>query len=583
VNNDARPTPGPGKSNPPVRLEPRQPVPVCPADGAEAPCKRLSGRDLYAIAFGIFLGLSLIKFGNPVILDQAIARPATLQEAWFQPWPGGWSYWFLVPLALVGLGLGVAGKAQRGASRPLWPSLGTMSRMAPWGAPLRRRPAQGDGEATERFPPRKGVSCPVTLWLWMLPVIWFGWQLVSARQTVDGHLTAITLGQFGACLVCYFSGAMLFGTRRSLHWLLVGLLAAFAFCLVRAVNQRLFEFPQERQLLLEGERAGWTNLAPDFVARLKRDKVIVTTNGMDVANPYIMAKYAKGRVHGTLVYPNALAGAALLLWPVSIAISFSKTRHFRKLTRTVIIALTLSLGGAGFFWTGSKLAWLIAVGLLCLWLLCLKLPRRWKTAGLAGIIVVGAVVFLVRFHNYFAAGARSAGARLDCWSAAVQVVRQLPWTGSGPGTFQRPYAELKTPEAEMARLAHNDFLEQYSDSGIVGGTSYLVWIGLALAVGWRRVWRSDDPVPLTVFLGLLGWFVQGLGEFGLYIPGLAWPAFTLLGWTAHAHPDTAGGIAAGVAPAVEGGILPSGTAPNPGSASSEHQCEIPPGDTPGST
>jgi len=29
---------------------------------------------------------------------------------------------------------------------------------------------------------------------------------------------------------------------------------------------------------------------------------------------------------------------------------------------------------------------------------------------------------------------------------------------------------------------------------------------------------------------LLGWSIQGVVEFGLYIPALAWPAFLFLGW-----------------------------------------------------
>jgi hypothetical protein len=33
----------------------------------------------------------------------------------------------------------------------------------------------------------------------------------------------------------------------------------------------------------------------------------------------------------------------------------------------------------------------------------------------------------------------------------------------------------------------------------------------------------------TVFIGLLGWFAQGIGEFSLYVPALAWTTFTLLG------------------------------------------------------
>jgi hypothetical protein len=44
------------------------------------------------------------------------------------------------------------------------------------------------------------------------------------------------------------------------------------------------------------------------------------------------------------------------------------------------------------------------------------------------------------------------------------------------------------------------------------------------------VWPSADPVSFAIFIGLLGWFMQGLGEFSLYIPALAWTAFALLGW-----------------------------------------------------
>jgi O-antigen ligase len=81
----------------------------------------------------------------------------------------------------------------------------------------------------------------------------------------------------------------------------------------------------------------------------------------------------------------------------------------------------------------------------------------------------------------------------------------------------------------MARLTHNDYLEQFSDSGVVGGLAYAAWVLLALGVAGKRVWRNGDGVEFALFAGLLAWFVQGFGEFSLYIPALAWLAFTLLG------------------------------------------------------
>ncbi len=445
--------------------------------------KQITGTKLYALGFGLFLGLAILKFGNPVILDQKITPPVSPAEFWMYAWPTHWGNWILLPLALAGATLAFIGK-------PRWPS-----------------------------------AC----WLWALPLLWFGWQLLSATRTVDGNLTATTLWQFAGCLACYFLGALVLGREQVVRWLLAGLLVASAFCLIKGINQRLFEFPQSRQLLLEGEQAGWTNIPPAMFAEMKHDRVVISTNGVDVPNPVILAKFAKGRVNGTLIYPNALAGLILLLLPVSLVLAFNSTKRLRLFIRAAVIALTVFLGGSAFFWTGSKLGWLIALAIGCACLFRLQWPMRLKLATLTGILLVGLVIFAVRFHSYFAAGATSVGARFDYWRAAVETTLDHPLLGTGPGTFQRPYERIKSPKAEMARLAHNDYLEQFSDSGIAGGVFYAAWIILSLAAIRRRVWRSSDSMTFALFAGLLGWFVQGLGEFGLYIPALAWTAFTLLG------------------------------------------------------
>jgi O-antigen ligase len=467
-----------------------------------------SARDFYALAFGLFLGLCLWKFGNPVILDGKIIPPVSFSDFLNDAWPTHWANWIFPPLALIGALLALV---QKKWSNVTW-----------WGeTPGEPQNAKGNVGSRGRSPHQK--------WLWLLPLLWFGWQLFSATKTVDASLTAATLWQFFGCVACYFLGAFLFGKERVLNFLLIGVLAAFTFCLVRAVDQRLFEFPQSYHMLLEGERTGWTNTPPEMFLEMKRTHIITSTNGVDVANPLFLAKFARGRVNGTLVYPNALAGAVLLLFPVSLMFAFNSTRQLRPVIRAIVIALTLFLGGAGFFWTGSKLGWLIAimVGGACLFRL--KWPARLKWLALTIVLFVGLGIFTVRFHNYFAAGATSASARLDYWRAAVQTTAANPLLGTGPGTFQRPYELLKSPESEMARLTHNDYLEQFSDSGIAGGIFYATWILLAWIIIGRRVWNCGSPMAFAIFAGLLGWFVQGTGEFGLYIPALAWTAFTLLG------------------------------------------------------
>ena len=521
------------KKNPPTR-----PADILSPPGGERDGVR-GANNIYALAFGLVLGLSFWKFGNPVILDHKIIPPSTPSEFWHESWPTHWANWIFLPLAIVG-------------------ALLTFKQSFRWGE-RPREPARGD-------------TRPTTKWLWLLPLLWFGWQLISATRTVDADLTTATLWQFFGCVTCYFIGALVIGapSTASGRWsssfslprntlkqelqpdsntgaapgaprswnpfsfLLIGILAAFAFCLVRAVEQRLVEFPQTHQMLVEGERDGWTNVPSAMLLDMKREQVVISTNGVDVANPVVLKKFASGRVMGTLVYPNALAGAVLLLLPVALTLAFG-AKQLRPVIRAVVIAMTCFLGGAGFFWTGSKLGWLIAMALGGLYLLRLNLPTRFKFIALASVAILGLGIFTVRFHHYFAAGATSAGARLDYWRAAVQTAAKNPLVGTGPGTFQRPYEQIKAPDAEMARLAHNDYLEQFSDSGIPGGIFYGTWIVLALVAIGRRIWNSENhagklsALRFAIFIGLLGWFVQGVGEFSLYIPALAWTAFTLLG------------------------------------------------------
>lgn len=327
--------------------------------------------------------------------------------------------------------------------------------------------------------------------------------------------------------MCYFLGIFLFKDFRSRNFLLVGILIAFTFCLIRAVDQKLVEFPRSEQMLIEGQRNNWTNLPPEMVWEMKHEQVIIKTNGMNVANPAVLDKFKKGRVMGTLVYPNALAGIIILLLPVSLTLAFSK--KLRPAIRAATIALTIFLGFGGLFWSGSKFGWLLAMAVGALYLLRLNWATKLKIAVIVIVAVLGLGIFAARFHNYFAKGARSVVARFDYWRAAAQTTVANPIFGTGPGTFQRPYAKIKSPDAEMARLAHNDYLEQFSDSGIPGGIFYVGWIFLALVIVGKQIWKNSDAISFAIFAGLFGWFVQGFAEFSLYIPALAWTAFALLG------------------------------------------------------
>ena len=185
---------------------------------------------------------------------------------------------------------------------------------------------------------------------------------------------------------------------------------------------------------------------------------------------------------------------------------------------------------------------MLLLGLIVL----LRLPfrRQLKAALIAAVLLAGLAGFFWEHAAFFQKGATSVSARFDYWRAALQITRDHPFFGTGPGTFAIPYAKLKRPESEMARLVHNDYLEQAADSGLGGLVIYGLFVAGALVWSFRRgVWpmiaplgsqrRSDyvnNSLRFAVWLGVLGWCLQGFVEFGLYIPASAWPAFTFLGW-----------------------------------------------------
>src|SRR5262249_42832401 len=120
--------------------------------------------------------------------------------------------------------------------------------------------------------------------------------------------------------------------------------------------------------------------------------------------------------------------------------------------------------------------------------------------------------------------------------AAANTAASKPIFGTGPGTFAIPYARLKRPESEMSRMVHNDYLEQASDSGFIGFLSYGIFMVGALVVtalslpqgtGPKILLADTEPTPdpgrlkFWVWLGVLGFALQGFLEFGLYLPALS--------------------------------------------------------------
>jgi O-antigen ligase len=474
---------------------------------------------LFTAAFGALLGLALVKFGNPVILSSLVEWPEGPWQWVFFAWPAVVAY----PLLLVVLALGV------------------------WAA------------KTDGFSFRTLGFRNLALWL---PLAWLAWQLAAAGGTIDHRLTQWTLGQFAAAVLCFYLGYVSLGGARSLRTPEPRKRLESTECPSPALSGTLSPSDGERagvrgSMLIPRPTASqscgsgclsltgfWTALLAGFAAVLvtgleqhfgglaasREHFLLYVQPGMKEVPPELMKRMTSGRIFGTLFYPNTLATVILLLLPALLAFLWSLKASLTVGARLFLMAALALTALACLVWSGSKGGWLVMMLLGLVALLQVRFARRWKLVLVGLVLVAGLTGFFWRYAAFFEKGATSVGARFDYWQAAAQTVRDHPWLGSGPGTFGVVYARVKRPDAEMSRMTHNDYLQQGSDSGLPGLLAYCGFVVLALLGGYPRGTGAPDWPRLAVWLGVLGWAVQSLFEFPLYIPATAWLPFALLGW-----------------------------------------------------
>lgn len=334
-----------------------------------------------------------------------------------------------------------------------------------------------------------------------LPLCWLIWQFISATHTVDVGLTTATLKHFAVCVVLFYLGFFALGHMRH-PWPIWLFLSVALLWIVRVGWEQHFGgLEQTRKFFYQ--TPNWRDAPPEFLKKL-----------------------ASNRIYSTLFYPNTLAGGLLLLMPITLGFVWQAASKLRDRARWIIVVLIAAPALACLFWSGSKAGWLIALVVGLLALVQSNLGRRLKIGITIAMLVCGLVGFGIRYAQFFERGSTSVVARFDYWRAALVLAGEHPAFGLGPGTFGIGYAHVKNPESEMARLTHNDYLEQISDSGIVG---FVLFSGYYLGI-LTILYRYRNQTCRFVALGVVGVLLHEFVEFHLYIPAIAWPTSLLVGW-----------------------------------------------------
>jgi O-antigen ligase len=436
----------------------------------------------------LFFFITIIKFGSPVILDSYIQMdaPNDLVSAFYFAWPTIWGFWMFVPVALAGL-LAIE-----------WNRIKLH-------------------------------------WALALPLVWLGWEFVSATTTVSPALTKLTLIHFSVCVSLFYLG---FFARKGMSnpWpLWVGMGLALCWTMRAGMEQHFGGLEATRKMIASSPKLAGVD--PRWLADLDHLVVlgVLKLSGVDPkwwAEPEYWARINDNRIFGTFGNPNSLAGGLVLLLPLTLVFLWRLTPKVRNSIRVLFV---LTLGGCGLgclFWSGSKAGWLVALAVGLAALGHSALPLKWRRGVVYGLLIIGVAGFAIKYAGFFKKERNSVGARFAYWRAALTIIDQHPIFGTGPGTFQIPYAQIKRPNDEMARLCHNDYLEQAADSGIFGSISYTGMVLTALCILYRYSMAKKplNWLNFAVLLGISGLCLHSLVDFHLYVAALAWPMFFLFGW-----------------------------------------------------
>jgi O-antigen ligase len=261
-----------------------------------------------------------------------------------------------------------------------------------------------------------------------------------------------------------------------------------------------------------------------------------------------------GRAGGPFISPNNLSCFLAMLLPLALAyLLVGKTGIVTRLL-LAYAAVALAAGLAVTFSRGGYVA--AAAGVAALLVVLLGHGNhRWKAIILLLVLLAGGgyavnhslsktVGYMRRVEGE--AGQHevmtSAESRLMLWRAALQMWRDAPLAGVGPGLFDYRFREYR-PENLQGRpdRAHNDYLNLLADWGIIGGVIVLAGVGLffrSVRETWPHVRREENAFGsgqsnrFAFFIGavcaLVALAVHSAVDFNLHIPANALAGVVLL-------------------------------------------------------
>lgn len=238
------------------------------------------------------------------------------------------------------------------------------------------------------------------------------------------------------------------------------------------------------------------------------------------------------------IYGSTIAFAT----PLVFGLYFSKNHS--PLVKTFLLTLML-ITVVGLFYSYTRAAWLsVFAALVVLTLIKFKIKFRLIAAVTGFSLVVllfswDSILMELERNNVehtteeFGEKLQSAAnvttdasnlERLNRWSCAIEMFKERPIVGFGPGTYSFEYARFQHPDNLTiistnfgnAGNAHSEYLGPLAEMGFLGLISMILIViaifykGITLYLKWPKEDTEIKTILLSMILALVTYFVHGL-------------------------------------------------------------------------
>ena len=235
---------------------------------------------------------------------------------------------------------------------------------------------------------------------------------------------------------------------------------------------------------------------------------------------------------------------AIVALSLPLSIGLFRSKIHTPLLQAVLIGMIVIII-TGLYFSYTRAAWLSVIAALGVWLL---IRLRIKFSIIAGVTLTLGTLLLISWdriqmelernkqeHTTEEFGERLQSAtnvstdasnleRINRWSCAIEMFKERPVMGFGPGTYAFEYARFQEPDnltiisTNFGDLgnAHSEYLGPLAEMGVLGLLTFLgvvaaiFYSGIRLYLDWPEEDKRHRVLILSMILSLTTYFVHGI-------------------------------------------------------------------------